>query len=63
ELTVALNSIEGAARTPPSQVIALYRQAAHLAALRLADWQKLHGSLTALNRQLQAAGLAPINIP
>ncbi|HEX7362780.1 MAG TPA: hypothetical protein VF283_20000 [Bryobacteraceae bacterium] len=62
ELTVALNSIEGAARTPPSQVIALYRQAAHLAALRLADWQRLRGSLGALNRQLRAAGLAPIHI-
>jgi photosystem II stability/assembly factor-like uncharacterized protein len=40
-LTIALNAIEGADRTPPSQVLELYRETAKTVKARLADWNTL----------------------
>jgi hypothetical protein len=63
QLTVVLNSLEGADRLPPAQLLELYRQAAALLKTRLADWNRMkQTALPALNRQLQDAGLTPIQI-
>lgn len=61
--TIALNGIESADRTPPSQVIELYQSSARTFKARLTDWNlfKQHG-LPALNQQLRDAGLSPIQI-
>jgi photosystem II stability/assembly factor-like uncharacterized protein len=40
-LTAALNALESADRTPPSQVIALYLESAKTLKTKLADWDKL----------------------
>ncbi len=62
-LTIALNSLESADRTPPSQVIALYLQAARTLKARLADWTAFKKStLPLLNRQLRSAGLPAIEV-
>jgi photosystem II stability/assembly factor-like uncharacterized protein len=62
-LTVALNSLEGADRTPPSQVIALYQQASKALKARFADWSALKKSaIPELNRQLRSVGLPAIEI-
>jgi hypothetical protein len=62
-LTVALSSLESADRTPPSQVIALYKQASRILKARLSDWNAFKSSvLPELNRQLRSAGLSAIEI-
>lgn len=62
-LTVALNSLESADRTPPSQVIALYLQASRTLKADLADWTALKQSaLPELNRQLRSTGAPAIEI-
>ncbi len=62
-LTAALNGIESADRTPPSQLIALYQQASAAAKARLAEWATFEQqTLPALNRQLEAAGIARIQV-
>jgi photosystem II stability/assembly factor-like uncharacterized protein len=62
-LTVALSVVEGADRTPPSQVQELYGQSVRTLKLKLADWQALKaGALANLNQQLRQAGLAEIEI-
>jgi photosystem II stability/assembly factor-like uncharacterized protein len=57
-LTVALNGIESAERTPPSQVLELYRIGEQLAARREAEWNALQTSIHPLINQLQAAPAA-----
>jgi hypothetical protein len=62
-LTSALNAVESADRTPPSQVRALYAEC--LAPLRreLEKWKALEGeALPKLNQQLKDAGLAPVQV-
>ncbi len=62
-LTTALNALEGADRTPPSQVIALYQDSAKTLRARLADWSAFKRTLLpGLNQQLRDAGLAAIEI-
>ncbi|MBV8807740.1 MAG: hypothetical protein JO033_03625, partial [Acidobacteriaceae bacterium] len=62
-LTTALNGIESADRTPPSQMITLYQQASTAAKARLAEWATFkQQTLPALNRQLEAAGIPRIQI-
>ncbi len=61
--TIALSSIEGADRTTPSQVIALYQETATTLKARLAEWNALkRDTLPALNQQLRNAGLTPMQI-
>lgn len=63
QLTVVLNSLESADRLPPAQLIELYRQAAAMLKTRLAAWDEMKRSvLPGLNRQLQDAGMTPIQI-
>ena len=60
-LTIALAAIEGADRTPPSQVIALYQDSARTLKLRIAEWTGLRDkTLPILNEQLKSLGLSPI---
>jgi hypothetical protein len=40
-LTAALNALESADRTPPSQVLALYLESAKTLKTKLADWEAL----------------------
>jgi photosystem II stability/assembly factor-like uncharacterized protein len=62
-LTAALGAIEGADRTPPSQVLALYQQTAKTLRKGLADWNDMkQNDLEELNQQLQDAGLPPLRI-
>jgi hypothetical protein len=62
-LTAALNAIESADRTPPSQAIALYQSSSTMLRARLRDWTTFkQGPLSQLSQQLQQAGLAPIRI-
>jgi hypothetical protein len=62
-LTVALRSIESADRTPPSQVIALYREASTKANAAIKKWNAFKQSvLPALNQALRSAGLGAIQI-
>jgi hypothetical protein len=63
QLTVVLNSLESADRLPPAQLIELYRQAAAMLKTRVAAWDEMKRTvLPALNRQLQDAGMTPIQI-
>ena len=60
---VILQALEGADRTPPSQVIATYRDTSKTLQARLADWNKLkQDTLPGLNQQLREAGVAPVQI-
>ncbi len=62
-LTIVLGSVESQDRTPPSQVIELYREADTILQARLAEWNKFkRDSLPALNRQLQSAGQPAIQL-
>jgi hypothetical protein len=62
-LTAALNGIESADRTPPSQLISMYQQASTTAKGRLSEWNAFkRNALPALNRQLETAGVARIQI-
>ncbi len=45
ELTAALNALESADRTPPSQVIALYLESSKALKTNLADWNKLRDQI------------------
>ena len=63
-LTAAFTALEGADRTPPSQVVALYRESATILKARLSEWAEFKArTLTALNTQIQAAGSAPLALP
>ena len=62
-LTIALTSIDGADRTPPSQVIALSQDSAKTLKVCLAKWAAFkRTSLPNLNSQLRGAGLPVIAI-
>jgi hypothetical protein len=62
-LTVVLNAIESADRTPPSQVIQAYRESEKNLDARLAEWKSLkQRTLPALNEELRHAGLQPVQI-
>ncbi|MBV8553079.1 MAG: hypothetical protein JOY54_17420 [Acidobacteriaceae bacterium] len=62
-LTIVLSAIESADRTPPSQVIELYRESAVVLKARLAEWTQLKVAVVPeLNRQLQSAGFAPVQL-
>ncbi len=59
--TSALSGIEGADRTPPSQVVALYQDSDKTLKTSLAEWNAFQQkTLPALNQQLRQAGLAVI---
>jgi hypothetical protein len=61
--TIALNAIEGADRTPPSQAIELYQQSDRTLKIRLSEWKTLKEvTVPALNRQLRDSGLPPLAI-
>jgi photosystem II stability/assembly factor-like uncharacterized protein len=47
DLTAALNALESADRTPPSQVIALYLESSRTLKTKLADWNKLRDQIRA----------------
>ncbi|MGA8025789.1 MAG: glycosyl hydrolase, partial [Bryobacteraceae bacterium] len=62
-LGAVMQALEGADRTPPSQVIALYQETSKTLQARLADWGKLkRETLPGLNQQLRQAGLTPIEM-
>jgi hypothetical protein len=62
-LTIVLTAIESADRTPPSQVIELYRQAEKVLEGRLAEWNSFKQSvLPDLNRQLRSAGMPAVQL-
>jgi photosystem II stability/assembly factor-like uncharacterized protein len=62
-LTIVLAAIESADRTPPSQVIELFRQAEKTLQGRLAEWNAFKQStLPDLNRQLQSVGMPAIQL-
>lgn len=61
-LTAAFAALEDADRTPPSQVIALYRESAAILKAQLAEWSGFKArTLPDLNRRIQDAGLAAID--
>ncbi len=63
QLTIALTSIDGADRTPPSQVIALSQESARALKACLTKWSAYkRTSLPGLNNQLRGAGLEAIDI-
>jgi len=62
-LTVVLGSLESADRTPPSQVIELYRQSARTLSARLSEWDTFkRRTLPGLNQQLRDASMTPLEI-
>ena len=62
-LTVALSAVEGADRTPPSQIREIYTESAHGLSSEMAKWNALKtGALPKLNEQLKAAGMAAVEI-
>lgn len=62
-LISAFNALESADRTPPAQVIELYRQSAATLRARMADWNKFKsGPLPGLNQQLRSAGLPELRL-
>ncbi|MBV9081777.1 MAG: hypothetical protein JOZ62_03815 [Acidobacteriaceae bacterium] len=63
DLTKALNALESADRTPPSQVIQLYRESAKELVPKLAAWSAAKQQLIpALNQQLRNANLPAVQI-
>ncbi len=61
--TIGLSAIEGADRATPSQIVALYQEAAKTLKNRLSEWNALkQDTLPTINRQLRDAGLTPIQI-
>ncbi|MBV8068472.1 MAG: hypothetical protein JO270_01105, partial [Acidobacteriaceae bacterium] len=62
-LSIVLSAVESADRTPPAQVIELYRQSTKVLQARLAEWNAMKQKfLPALNRQLQSAGQPAIQL-
>jgi hypothetical protein len=63
ELTSALNVVEGSDRPAPAQALAVYDLARAAAQAKLAQWAALKaGPLARLDRQWQAAGIAPAGV-
>lgn len=61
--SIVLSAVESADRTPPAQVIELYRQSETILQARLAEWNRFKkNTLPDLNRRLQSAGLAVIQL-
>ena len=62
-LTTALNALQSADRTPPSQVISLYKESAVSLKTGLASWTAYKTKeLPALNEKLRGAGLEPLQL-
>jgi hypothetical protein len=62
-LTAALNALQSADRTPPSQVISLYKESSQSLRVGLASWTAYKNKeLPALNEKLRATGVAPIQL-
>jgi hypothetical protein len=62
-LGAALRAVESGDRAIPAQTVELFQQAKAAAESKAAEWRKLKsGELAQLNRELQQAGIAPVNI-
>jgi hypothetical protein len=62
-LTAALNALQSADRTPPSQVIQLYKESSQSLEEGLASWTTYKSNeLPALNEKLRTAGLQPLQL-
>jgi hypothetical protein len=62
-LAAALRAVESSDRAIPAQTEELYQQAKAAAESKTVEWRRLKsGDLPQLNRELQQAGIAPVNI-